>query len=81
MKSSSCRLHPTEEMVSTLGSRTFKLEKLCVMELLALDPDLVRSSIVKKCYLSELNSIYFIMRQYLKRKVSLKLSQEICGPH
>jgi hypothetical protein len=46
---SSCKLQPREEIVSTLGSLTFKLEKLCVMEvekLLALEADLARSSIL-----------------------------------
>ena len=45
-----------EEMVSTLGSLTFKLEKLCVIELLALEADLVRSS------------IFYFSVQYLKIK-------------
>ena len=39
-------------MVSTLGSLTFKLEKLWVMELLALEADLVKSSILNFCNLS-----------------------------
>ena len=39
-------------MVSTLGSLTFKLEKLWVMELLALEADLVKSSILDFCNLS-----------------------------
>ena len=56
MNSSSCKLQPREEMVSTLGSLTFKLEKLCVMELLALEADLVRSS------------IFNLSVQYLKMK-------------
>ena len=51
MNCSSCRLQPIEVMVSTLGSLVLKQDKLLVMEvekLLALDADLVRSSIFLK---------------------------------
>merc|ERR1719317_501154 len=44
--SSSARLHPREEIVSTLGSLTFKLETLWARELLPLHPDLLSSSIL-----------------------------------